>query len=190
MSINVDMTPEEIARIRALTVTLLGTSVKNAFSMMTGMEATVGEAETEIRPHVASGRLVASLVGWIGAWNGTGVLECTPDFACKLGEILMGDESLVLNESTLDCIAEIANIVFGTMKTDLEAAVGALGLSTPTVIYGENVGMRNIGENFMVIPVTVDGYKLRLKVSMMPVNPKQSRLSHFWGGHYSAPVSA
>ncbi len=184
-----DMNAEEIERVRTLTVSLLGRSVKNAFSMMTGMEAVVSPVETEIRPHVASGRLVASLVGWIGAWNGTGVLECTPDFACKIAEILMGDESLVLTESTLDCIAEISNIVFGTMKTDLESSVGALGLSTPTVIYGENVGMRNIGENFMVIPVSVDGHALRLKVSMMPVNPKQSRLSHFWGGHYSAPAA-
>jgi CheY-specific phosphatase CheX len=185
-----DLTQEQIDGIKANTVIALRASVEQTFLMMTGMQAVVGEPVMELRPQVASGRLVASLLGWIGAWNGTGILECTPDFACKVAEALLGDESTVLTESTLDCMAEISNIVFGTMKTEIEALVGSLGLSTPTVVYGDNVGMRNIGENFQIIPVEIDGHHLRLKISMMPVNVKQSRLSHFWGGHYNTPPSA
>ena len=38
----------------------------------------------------------------------------------------------------LDAVAEVTNMIIGNVKTVLESRLGAMGLSTPTVIYGRN----------------------------------------------------
>jgi len=175
---------EEIEEVKELAIAALSNAIRHAFVTMVGVEAVVSPGIAH-EAKAGSGKLVASLLGWIGTWNGTGILECSPEFACQLAGWLMGSESTELDEEALDCVAEFSNIIFGNMKTDLEDKVGKLGLSTPTVIYGENVGMRNIGEKFLMIVVQVEGFALRAKVSMAPVTSVESLLSHFWGGHYN-----
>ena len=41
-----------------------------------------------------------------------------------------------VTEDVLDAMAEMANMIFGNVKTELEEQLGGLGLSIPTVIFG------------------------------------------------------
>jgi chemotaxis protein CheX len=158
---------------------VLKRAIVHAFTTMAGMEAEVGETYPD-RPTRVSGRNVAGFIGWVGNWNGTGVLECTPEFACKLANILLGTEDSNLSEDALDAIAEMTNIIFGEMKTELESGLGTMGLSTPTVVYGNDVGMRSTGDPFMVVPVRIEEAELRVKLYMVRVEEKRNPLSHFW----------
>ena len=45
----------------------------------------------------------------------------------------------------LDAVAEITNMIIGSVKTDLEAELGPLGLSIPTVVFGRNFKTRSAG---------------------------------------------
>jgi chemotaxis protein CheX len=162
-------------------------AVSNAFETMAGMHAELGEVHPD-KPTSSSGRSVAGFIGWVGNWNGTGILECSPEFACKLSNVMLGTEGATLSEDTLDAVAEMTNIIFGGMKTDLEEELGPMGLSTPTVVYGNDVGMRSTGEPFTVLPVVIEGAELRVKLYMIRVEEKQNRMSHFWAASNSGAL--
>src|SRR5882757_9506881 len=97
--------------VRDLAMHAVKDAIINTFFTMAGMKASVG---TEYPHHQKDGvsRSVAGVIGWVGNWNGTGILECTPEFACKLSNLMLGSEMVSLNEDALDAVAEITNIIF------------------------------------------------------------------------------
>ncbi len=82
----------------------------------------------------------------------------------------------------------MTNIIFGSMKTRLEAQLGVTGLSTPTVIYGNDVGMRISGDAFTVIPVQIGESKIHLKVYIIQMEEKKNILNHFWAASCSGAL--
>ena len=84
-----------------------------------------------------------ALIGFAGPWSGTGSLACTADFACKMSSKFLMAEYEAVNDEVLDAIAEITNMILGNVKTSIEQRVGAMGLSTPTVIFGRNFQTRS-----------------------------------------------
>ena len=169
--------------VRERATEILKRAVVHTFDTMIGLTAEVGEVY-QAQPSSASGRSVAGFIGWVGNWNGTGIFECTPEFACKLSNLLLGTELTAINEEALDAVAEMTNIVYGGMKAELETELGAMGLSTPTVVYGNDVGMRSTGEPFTVLPVVVDGCEIRFKLYMVRVEEKRNPMSHFWAASH------
>ena len=74
-----------------------------------------------------------------------------------------------INEDVLDAVAEVTNMIIGNVKTELEARVGPMGLSTPTVIYGRNFQTRSSGnQEWTVVPFTLDGERLCVQVCIAP----------------------
>ena len=161
--------------------------VPNVFLTMAGMDAFAG-TEYLNRSSTGAGRNVAGIIGWVGNWNGTGIFECSPEFACQLTNAMLGTEGDSLNEESLDAVAEMTNIIFGSMKARLEAQLGVTGLSTPTVIYGNNVGMRSSGDAFTVIPVQIGESKIQLKIYVIQMEEKKNTLSHFWAASCSGAL--
>ena len=51
-------------------------------------------------------------------------------------------ESTAVDEDVLDAVAELTNMIIGSVKTDLEQHLGPLGLSIPTVVFGRNFKTR------------------------------------------------
>ena len=41
-----------------------------------------------------------------------------------------------MNEEVLDAMAQLTNMIVGSVKVELESKLGPLGLSVPTVVYG------------------------------------------------------
>lgn len=110
---------------------------------------------------------IVSLVGLAGAWTGTGGIACSSSLACKLSSMFLMAEYDSVNEDVLDAIAEITNMVIGNVKTALEEKVGAMGLSVPTVIFGQNFQTRNAGSNeWVVVPFVVGEERMHIQLCL------------------------
>lgn len=108
-------------------------SANNVFATMLGVELGSGEASIEQgTPEANDG--VVSIVGVAGAWVGTGVIVCSPELACRVCNRMLMTNNSTINEEVLDAVAELTNMIIGCVKTDLEAQLGPLGLSIPTVV--------------------------------------------------------
>ncbi len=114
-------------------------------SMMLGIEASVRETVLETRAQGPSEGVVA-LVGVAGAWAGTGTVSCSPKEACWLAGQMLGAEFDEMNDEVLDAIGEIANMVIGNIKTNLEDELGPMALSIPTVVSGEHLSTRSLSK--------------------------------------------
>jgi chemotaxis protein CheX len=151
-------------------------STAEVFSTMLGLELTAGEVFVEKEEAVpASG--VVSIIGLAGAWVGSGSLSCSAQFACKMASHFLQEEYSAVTEDVLDTVAEVTNMVVGNVKTHLENRLGAMGLSTPTVIYGRNFqtrGARN--QEWTVVPFTLEGERMCIQICVVP-NPDGSERS-------------
>ena len=67
-----------------------------------------------------------------------GSISCTPALACRICSQMLMTESTAVDEEVLDAVAELTNMIIGSVKTDLEQHLGPLGLSIPTVVFGRN----------------------------------------------------
>ncbi len=143
-------------------------SAIDVFATMLGVELGAGEASNE-RDTPAANDGVVSFVGVAGAWAGTGMVLCSPELACRIcNQMLMTDNSAV-NEEVLDAVAEITNMIIGCVKNDIEAVVGPLGLSIPTVVFGSNFRTRSVGTTDWVVNRFLwEGEILLVKMCMAP----------------------
>jgi chemotaxis protein CheX len=140
---------------------------KEVFETMLGMEVTPGEPRLERSDLSPSGGVLAC-VGLAGAWAGTGSIACDANFACRIsGQFLMTQYESV-NEGVLDAIAEITNMIIGNVKTALEAELGPMGLSIPTVIYGRNFASRTTSPgSVVVVPFMCEGEEMRVQICLV-----------------------
>jgi len=156
-----EITPSELAEaMRAAT--------NDVFSTMLNLELTPGDLFIEKERSVpASG--VVSLIGLAGPWVGSGSLWCTAEFACKIASHLLQTEYAAMNEDVLDAVAEVTNMIIGNVKTALEDRLGAMGLSTPTVIYGRNFQTRSGGnQEWTVVPFLLEGDRMCVQMCLAP----------------------
>ena len=139
---------------------------EETFATMLGLQVAHGEPSVESPETVVSSDRVVALIGLAGYYNGTGIISCSPELACKLSsQMLMADFQTVDSE-VLDAMSEISNIIFGNVKTMLEEQVGLLGLSIPTVIFGRNFCTRSVGEQWIAVPLKVNEQDLELRMCL------------------------
>ncbi len=130
--------------LQDLIVNSIGQSAAQVFSTMLGVDIRRGDVSMENgAPEANHG--VVSFIGLAGAWAGTGSLTCSPTLACRICSHMLMTESLAVNEEVLDVIAELTNMIIGSVKTDLEHHLGPLGLSLPTVVFGRNFRTKSTG---------------------------------------------
>jgi chemotaxis protein CheX len=116
-------------------------STREVFSTMLGAELTTGDVSVAAASEPNDG--VVSFIGIAGSWAGTGSLTCSPEMACRVCAAMLMTEPPAVNEDVLDAVAELTNMIIGSVKTDLELELGPLGLSVPTVIFGRNFKTRS-----------------------------------------------
>jgi len=153
--------------IHNLIATSIRHAVNEAFSTMLSATIEPGEvldpsaAPEASLPEPNEG--VVSFIGLAGSWQGTGTIMCSASVACRICSQMLMTDSKSVDEEVLDAIAELTNIVIGSVKNDLEQQLGPLGLSIPSVIFGRNFKTKNAahaewvierfrweGENFLV----------------------------------------
>jgi chemotaxis protein CheX len=141
-------------------------AAKDVFGMMLGLEITPGEAYIEQGAPTEKERVVG-LIGLAGTWIGTGMISCSPEFACRIASLMLMMECEAVTEDVLDAIAEMSNMIFGNVKTELEEELGGLGLSIPTVIFGRNFATRSVGQqNWNVVPIKSGEDVMELKICL------------------------
>lgn len=128
--------------LSSLISTSMRRAVHEAFATMLNVNLQEGElldpsvAPEESLPEPHEG--VMSFIGLAGTWAGTGTIMCPAQVACRICSQMLLTEAKSVDEEVLDAIAELTNIVIGSVKNDLEHELGQLGLSIPTVIFGRN----------------------------------------------------
>jgi chemotaxis protein CheX len=172
--------------LQPLIVSSINRSVLNVFSTMLGVELGAGEASVEhSTPDANDG--VVSFIGVAGTWAGTGSVFCSPALACRVCSLMLMTEATSVDEDVLDAVAELTNMIVGNVKTDLEAEVGPLGLSIPTVVFGRNFKTKSAGgAEWIVMRFPWEGEILLVKVCLAP-HEKSAHLLPHTGSHAGAP---
>jgi CheY-specific phosphatase CheX len=135
----------------------VSSAVRHVFATTLELEAIVGEAELD-SPAEQGAESVLALIGWSGQWKGTGMIGCSPQFACRIASLMLGTTYTSLGEDVLDALAE----------TNLESVLGSMDLGIPTVLYGNNLSARSMVSKAIFIPVTAEGHNFTVKVHMAP----------------------
>ena len=123
---------------------------------------------------------VVSFIGIAGPWVGTGGVSCSSNMACAICSHLLMTESTAVNEDVLDAVAELTNMIIGSVKTDLEGLLGcSLGLSIPTVVFGRNFKTRSVGSTeWIVVRFPWNGEELIVNVNLTPNDRTAQSLHH------------
>jgi chemotaxis protein CheX len=140
------------------------------FSTMLGADIVRGEVSVEkAMPEANEG--VISFIGLAGSWVGTGSVSCSPTMACKICAQMLMCEAPAVNEEVLDAVAELTNMIIGSVKTELEQHLGPLGLSIPTVVYGRNFRTKSAGNtDWLVVRFEWDSEPLVVKMCLEAKN--------------------
>jgi chemotaxis protein CheX len=70
-----------------------------------------------------------------------------------------------VDDDVLDVMGEVANMVIGNIKTNLEEALGTLALGVPTVTFGKNFATRSAAKHtWTLVPFRCGGHELFVQV--------------------------
>jgi chemotaxis protein CheX len=158
------MTQEEVTR-------MVRDSAHHVFATMLGRSLVDQEPyERTSAPCPADG--VLALIGFAGSWSGSGAFSCPATLAKSISAALLMQEFAAIDSEVLDAIGEVANMILGNVKTQLEEKLGPMGLSVPTVIHGHNFVARSLGQaSWIVIPFECMGETLHVQLCLAP-NPQ------------------
>jgi chemotaxis protein CheX len=141
-------------------------AAEETFATMLGLRIAPGDPSIGSLETVTASDRVVALIGLAGHCNGTGMIACSPELACKLSSRMLLTESRVVDSVVLDAMSEISNMIFGNIKTMLEGQVGLLGLSIPTVVFGRNFFTGSVGEQWVAVPLKVAEHNLELRMCL------------------------
>lgn len=163
-------------------------AVEAVFSTMLGSSVVPGEITFQTgAPDAHDG--VLSFIGVAGSWAGTGCVSCSPEVACRVCSQMLMTESTAVNEEVLDAVAELTNMIIGSVKNDLEVELGPLGLSIPTVVFGKNFRTKSAGHaEWTVRRFQWDADSFEVRMCLAPSEQKASILPHVLGP--PSPVGA
>ena len=108
-------------------------AAKNVFSTMVGWEIERGQlyAKNGSEPEYE----VSGIIGLSGRAVGTVVLSLSREAAFQATKALLGEECTELDATVVDAVGELANMVAGSAKSQLEQF--KMSISIPTVITGK-----------------------------------------------------
>jgi chemotaxis protein CheX len=174
-------------KLNQIIIDSIRNSAANVFSTMLGVELGEGRILGDSAvPEPNDG--VVSFIGIAGSWAGTGSLTCSPQLACRICSQLLMTESSAVTEDVLDAVAELTNMIIGSVKTDLESHLGPLGLSIPTVVFGRNFKTRTAGTaEWMNVTFDWEGEELLVKMCLAP-NEKAHAIHHVPAHTYSLEI--
>jgi chemotaxis protein CheX len=168
---------EEISQDKL--VSTIRSATEEVFGTMLGLPA-------EAKPHYVERSSsqpydgVIGLVGLAGAWAGAGRISCSADLACLLSGTLLASEYTAVNADVLDAMAEMTNMIIGSVKSTLEEMLGPMGLSIPTVIFGRNYQARSSGvKEWVVVPFDCSGQLFEVRLALVPDGRSLDGTRHF-----------
>ena len=137
------------------------TALSNTFSTMLAAEAhrgdlTLGDPKTRHFP-------ISGLIGLSGKASGMVVINLSTEVALKAASAMLMEEKVEVDEEVVDAVGELANVIAGQAKTELQQY--ELSVSLPNVIIGEDHEIRFPSATPpLVVPFKTDFGPLRLEV--------------------------
>jgi chemotaxis protein CheX len=158
-------------------------STTQVFATMLGVDIVCDAAAVETAmPETSEG--VVSFIGVAGSWAGTGSVSCSPALACRICAQMLMCEAPAVNEEVLDAVAELTNMIVGSVKNELELHLGPLGLSIPTVVYGCSFKTKSAGSTeWIVVRFQWDDEPLIVKLCLEPKDQAAHVLFHNMPAH-------
>jgi chemotaxis protein CheX len=111
---------------------------------------------------------VIAQISVVGSSSMICLVCCSAELACSIASILLMQVCPEVQDDVLDAIAEIANMIVGSVKTDLDGQLGEVSLSIPTVTYGKDFMVHSHSKKWMLVPFEMDGHTLMIKVCFEP----------------------
>jgi chemotaxis protein CheX len=154
-------------------------ATKEVFETMLNIELASEPAYMEPKISETSDGVVAFL-GLAGQWIGSGILHCDVAMAGKLYTGLLMAEPPAEGEysitaDVLDAVAEVANMIIGNVKNNLEEQLGPLGMSIPTVVFGRNFRTHSAANDaWIVVPFVSGGSRMDVRLCLAPCREPQA----------------
>jgi chemotaxis protein CheX len=114
----------------------LDASVEEVFHLMLGVHCQRTET-----PIVSEPESVSSVVGFGGLLSGACVFRCGGKAALKIAACMTGMEFVEVDDTVLDGIGEICNMLAGAWKGKVPELSANCGLSVPAVITGRDYNL-------------------------------------------------
>ncbi len=89
---------------------------------------------------------VISLVTFTGEHSGIVAIFCTRGIALNITSNMLGIEATSIDQDTKDAMGEVANMIAGNIKNKTCETYGAMHLSVPIVIAGEDLSISSATE--------------------------------------------
>jgi chemotaxis protein CheX len=168
--------------LKELIVESINQSTIEVFSTMLSVQMAPGAVSYEGETPGANCGVV-SFIGLAGTWAGAGSLSCSPALACRVCASMLMTEASMVNEDVLDAVAELTNMIIGSVKTTLENQLGPLGLSIPTVVYGRNFRTKTAGTaDWIVVRFRWEEDFLTVKLCLTPKEKDSHHPIHLFDG--------
>ena len=114
------------------------TSLANAFLTMLGCE--VKRGNLRLRDGSSPLHEISGIIGLSGKAVGMVVLSLSEAVALKAASTMLMTETTEINDDVIDAVGELANMVAGAAKAELEEY--DLSVSLPSVVTGKNHEVR------------------------------------------------
>jgi chemotaxis protein CheX len=120
---------------------------------------------------------VIAQISVVGSCSITSLICCSADVARQIASAMLMQECSAVDAEVLDAMAEIANMIMGTVKTDLDTQLGGVSLSIPTVTYGRNFTVHNHSKRWMIVPFLMEAQPFTVKVCFEPAAASRNKAS-------------
>ena len=141
-------------------------SLDNTFATMLGCQ--VRQGKLELKADSAANHEISGVIGLSGKALGTVVLSLSREVALKAASAMLMCEIDEINADVIDAVGELANVVAGGAKAQLEEY--NLNTSLPSVITGRNHSVRFPSDvTPIIVPFDTDWGPLALEVGFVPV---------------------
>lgn len=134
--------------------------IVNMFSTMLNTDARRGKltlGDPDVRAHPISG-----IIGLTGRAAGTVVINVSEKLALEAASVMLMETKESIDDEVLDAVGELANMVAGQAKAELEQY--ELSISLPNVVTGDGHTIRFPGTKPLCVPFDSELGPLRLEV--------------------------
>ena len=141
---------------------ILELSAREVFTLMLGAELTpVAE------PLLENGLNITSMVGLAGSVCGLMSLRCSSSSASLIASKMLGEELGCAENTRLDAVGEVCNMVAGNFKDKIAGMGDGCQLSVPTVIVGEDYSLRALTNDYSIdVKLLFDGFPLVFSIRL------------------------
>jgi chemotaxis protein CheX len=125
----------------------LDQAIEEVFGLMLGVPVS---AVAEEFPPSEEAATITAMVGLAGALSGTCAVLVRSEGAIHMSSCMAGTELTAVDETVLDGLGEITNMLAGAWKAKIPELNGAVMLSVPTVVTGTQYEVHRKEPAFLV----------------------------------------